>query len=121
MRINQKSMFNKPPNPYLYGGTVAVVALVLIMLADYPFIGQVGIGLYALLAYWRLDSGQVFRLAMVSLAVMLGALVMGQGQVADSFSAYAFLLFMVGVFVLVRELWHYSQALRSERKEDNAR
>lgn len=112
---------NKKSNPYIYIGIIALAILALIVLADYPFIGQLGIGAYALLAFWRLDSGQVFRLAMVSLGVMLVAVVMGQGQIADAFSSYAFLLFLVGVFVLGRELWRYSQALRREREEENAK
>jgi hypothetical protein len=105
---------------FVYWGIVASVILLLLLLAEYPVVGQVVIGAYALLAFWKFESSQVFKLAMVMLAVMLGAMVMGMYQVVDAFSAYAFLLFMVGVFVLVRELWHFSKDLRRKREEDNA-
>lgn len=107
----------KPRSQFVYVGTVAIVVLALFVLADYTFIGEILIGAYALLAFWRLDSSQVFKLAMVSLGVMLVGLGLGRSDVIDSFSSYAFLLFLVGVFVLGRELWRYSQQLRLEREE----
>jgi hypothetical protein len=108
----------KPRNSVIYAGLVSATVLALFALADYTFIGEVLIGVYALFAFWRLDSAQVFKLAMVSLGVMLVGLVLGRVEVIDSFSSYAFLLFLVGLFVLGRELWRYSQELRLQREEE---
>ncbi len=111
---------HKTPNKYVYLGTVTLIILVLVVLADYPVVGQLLIGVYAAMAFWRLESGHVFRLAMVALGVVVASTVLGWVQVVNAFSGYSFLLFMVGVFVLTRELWRYSQELRRQ-KEDKAR
>lgn len=108
-------------NPYTYGAAVTIVVLVLCWLAEYFVVGQVLIGLYAMFAFWRLTSTQVFRLAMVALAVMLVAILIERWPIVTAFAAYALLLFMVGVFVLSRELWRFSKQLRGQQqKEDNA-
>lgn len=109
-------------NPYTYMAVVAIVVLLLCWLADFFVIGQIVIGIYAMVAFWRLTSTQVFRLSMVALSVMLVAIVIERWQIVVAFAAYALLLFMVGVFVLSRELWRYSKLLREQhqKKEDNA-
>lgn len=100
---------------FVYVGLMMAAIMVLLVLSDYPVYGQIAIGIYALLAFWRQESRQVFKLAMVALAVSMGALAVGRLQVADTFAGYVFLLLLVGVFVLGRELWYFSKALRLER------
>lgn len=109
-------------NKFVYVGLMIAAVLALIVLSDYPIYGQIAIGIYALVAFWRQESRQVFKLAMIALSVVAGALVVGRLQVADTFAGYVFLLLLVGVFVLGRELWYFSKALRLERnKEVNAK
>ena len=100
---------------FVYVGLMIAAIMVLIVLSDYPVYGQIGIGIYALLAFWRHESRQVFKLAIVALGVVAGALAVGRLQVADAFAGYVFLLLLVGMFVLGRELWYFSKALRLER------
>lgn len=107
-------------NPYVYWGTVAIVALALVALASYPIIGQLAICIYAFTAFWRLSSARVFQLAMVALGTMLVAILLGWSQAVSAFAAYAFLLFMAGVFVLMRELSRFAQALRKQQEGEDA-
>lgn len=106
---------------YLAMSCVAVLALALWILAGYPFIGQIIIGAYGVVALWRnISSQQVLRLAMVALGVMLVALALGQYRPTVAFAAYAFLLLIVGGFVIGKELWQQSVVLRHEQKEEKA-
>lgn len=74
-------------------------------LAQIQWVGYIVIGLYVLFAYkQKLAPRMTFILALWSLGVVPVAIVLGNWLVAQNFAAYSFVLFVVGIIMLIFDL-----------------
>jgi len=74
-------------------------------LAQIQWVGYIVIGLYLLFAYKQKLPPQItFMLALWALGVVPVAIVLGNWLVAQNFAAYSFVLFAIGIIVLIFNL-----------------
>lgn len=85
----------------LFGAILAGLALYSVEL------GEILVGLYAVICLWRqLPSRQAFSAALATLGgIVLAQIAAPDGDVANNLAVYTFLLLVLGVILLAREVW----------------
>ncbi|MGH7196868.1 MAG: hypothetical protein ACREGJ_03855 [Candidatus Saccharimonadales bacterium] len=100
---------------YINKSTVLVImsAMALGFLAQFQFIGQIVVGVYAIASFiFRIPSKTTFMLALLSLGVVPIAITLGRQLIAENFGAYSFLLFAIGALQVCIELVRETKLLR---------
>lgn len=91
---------------WLETSLIVILAIIAGMLAQSAVFGQLEIVAYGLAAFiWRIPSRTTFTIALVSMVATI-LLLVGQGDevLTQNFATYTFLLLVVGVMSLGREL-----------------
>jgi hypothetical protein len=110
MRRRTQRQGQAPKQPGLIRRNAPFVLFLLVMafvgfLAQIQWVGYIVIGVYLLFAYTqKLPPKVTFMLALWALGVVPVAIVLGNWLVAQNFAAYSFVLFVVGVIMLIFNL-----------------